>query len=882
MGTTAPGTPSTAFTRDVIGRYVCNGLDEALRSTTGDADARPFDFIVVGGGSFGPVLAARLARRDVTASHRILVLEAGPYTYPEHVQNLPPDLASGEVWGVPWNSDSPQNWNQRFPGLAYCLGGRSVFWGGWSPYFIDSELPSPPWPASVVNDLTNPVVREGTAMVSYLEHAARQIGTDETNDFVSGALHDDVLKQRLFDGLTARPADPALILTGNRGSLASADDLEAPLAVQSAGPRPGFFPFNKFNAVQLLIRAARLAQAEADQGARGDVEAVARRKRFMIVPNCHVIRLERVGRRIVRVATNQGTVDVPNTGHVFLAAGTIESTRLALRALPNANGLIGRNLMAHLRSNLTIRIPRATLTEIDPAVIKELQVSALFVKGIHRHADGTPGHFHIQITASGVGKLDSGSEAELFKKIPNIDELDRFLDLTDEYVVITLRGIGEMAGDRTSSNPQNRITLDWSAPQGPFDYGEPRALVRVEAGPRDSSDPRGDRDLRLWDAMDKASEEVALMLAKGDAAVIEYLHTPSPGRAWWEPNVPKLDWRRDTLSSTHHEGGTLWMGDNPATSVTDAWGQFHEADNLHAVGPAVLPTMGSPNPMLSGVALARRTADHLLPAPAIAAPDPGFRALFDGTAGTFHLWRLAGPGAFALIDGLIVAQPFGDHTVLYYAPQTFEDFILRLQFRVASVGDNSGVLLRFRNPNPVWQDLADPRAAGNPAWVAALTGFEVQIDDQARPAGLDKNRTGAVYDISTGQNGEPTLQNFQRAPDLVPGNWNDLEVAVAGNRYTVTLNGVQTSDFTNTDAGRGQSPTQNPASGYVGLQAHTGRIAFRNVRIKAVTAATAATAAAAERGAARGRRRAVTTEAAVEDSALINVAPPARPEGGMS
>jgi len=132
---TSPLTPSTAFTRDVIGRYVCNGLDEALQSTTGDPDARPFDLIVVGGGSFGTVLAARLARRDTTAAHRVLVLDAGPNVYTEHVQNLPPGLDSNEVWGTPWNSDSPQSWNQRFPGLAFCLGGRSVFWGGWSPYF---------------------------------------------------------------------------------------------------------------------------------------------------------------------------------------------------------------------------------------------------------------------------------------------------------------------------------------------------------------------------------------------------------------------------------------------------------------------------------------------------------------------------------------------------------------------------------------------------------------------------------------------------------------------------------------------------------------------------------------------------------------------------
>jgi hypothetical protein len=47
---------NTDFTRDVLGRYVCNGLDEPLASTDTNLDpnVRPFDMIVVGGRSFGP------------------------------------------------------------------------------------------------------------------------------------------------------------------------------------------------------------------------------------------------------------------------------------------------------------------------------------------------------------------------------------------------------------------------------------------------------------------------------------------------------------------------------------------------------------------------------------------------------------------------------------------------------------------------------------------------------------------------------------------------------------------------------------------------------------------------------------------------------------
>ena len=77
----------------------------------------------------------------------------------------------------------------------------------------------------------------------------------------------------------------------------------------------------------------------------------------------------------------------------------------------------------------------------------------------------------------GRRQLETGSEAELFKKIPNIDELDRFRDLTDQYVVITLRGIGEMTGDKIvgrSAEPRARST--GSARRRRSTMGRPRAL----------------------------------------------------------------------------------------------------------------------------------------------------------------------------------------------------------------------------------------------------------------------------------------------------------------------------------------------------------------------------------------------------------------------
>jgi len=327
----------------------------------------------------------------------------------------------------------------------------------------------------------------------------------------------------------------------------------------------------------------------------------------MVVDNCYVTRLERTGNRVtgvrVKYQGQERAVGLPDGGRVFLALGTIENTLQAQLTVPEKRGLMGRNLMAHLRSNLTFRLPHDSFDALNPdkepdpirkQLLRELQVSALFVKGIHTHRDGSKGHYHVQITASGVGELGANSEAELFKKIPNVEELDQFKDLTDKWIVITLRGIGEMVGVKELTDPASRVTL------GPDDgNGVQRAKVRLETNwandqdPRitDQTDHRRTRDNDLWNAMDAACDELALILA--DNGPIQYLSRPNDaGNAHWQADPPITDLRRDTLSSTHHESGTLWMGDQQDVSITDQVGRIWETDNLFAVGPALLPTMG--------------------------------------------------------------------------------------------------------------------------------------------------------------------------------------------------------------------------------------------------------------------------------------------------
>src|ERR1700687_4703249 len=183
------GSQPTDFALDILGRYVCNTFDEALANSDPGyraqaqlpprSDMRPFDVIIIGGGTFGGALAEDLLFRSTGRSERILVLEGGPFLLPEHQQNLPSLGIGREVWGVPWNA------NVGFDGLAYCVGGRAVWGGGWSPRLLASETTA--WPSAVLNDLNAKKLPTGDN--GYFRQSSQQIGVTATNDFIFGDLH---------------------------------------------------------------------------------------------------------------------------------------------------------------------------------------------------------------------------------------------------------------------------------------------------------------------------------------------------------------------------------------------------------------------------------------------------------------------------------------------------------------------------------------------------------------------------------------------------------------------------------------------------------------------------------------------------------------------
>jgi hypothetical protein len=178
------------------------------------------------------------------------------------------------------------------------------------------------------------------------------------------------------------------------------------------------------------------------------------------------------------------------------------------------------------------------------------------------------------------------------------------------------------------------------------------------------------------------------------------------------------------------------------------------------------------------------------------------------------------PGRFHVIDGGLESAP-GTDLGLFYTRVPFDNYILKLQWLTWRDDDNSGVFVRFPDPNS--------RNYDNTAFVAVDFGFEVQIDALARgssPPGQNVDprfrRTGAIYNIP-GQNLDDTVVARPA------GQWNDFEIRVRNNRFLVFLNNQQRTDFTNTDANRGQAVAANR---FIGLQTHTGRVLFRNIEIR--------------------------------------------------
>lgn len=133
------------------------------------------------------------------------------------------------------------------------------------------------------------------------------------------------------------------------------------------------------------------------------------------------------------------------------------------------------------------------------------------------------------------------------------------------YARITL--VGEVLPDA-----KNAVTLSDEKDE----YGMPRAVVTFSYGENDNK-----------------------LIAHGVAKANEILAAAGGQPAFVVPD-------------TAHLHGGCRMGADPRTSVVNQFGQSHDIPNLYISGASVFVTSGGANPTETVMAIAARTADHLI------------------------------------------------------------------------------------------------------------------------------------------------------------------------------------------------------------------------------------------------------------------------------
>ncbi|MFJ5882310.1 GMC oxidoreductase [Kitasatospora cineracea] len=502
-------------------------------SGTPDGPGPEPDVVIVGAGLTGCLLAVELLDQD--PSLRVLLLEAGAWAAPDHGQ------ASGhghEFHHRLYREHFARRTEIAPSGVIEAVGGGSLAWTAISPRPRPSELAD--WPEDVRSALDG----------SLLARAEQLLG-------VATAHSDGPLAAATATRLRAAAAAGRLPFADPPTGL---EGYATPIATASEG--------HAFSPVPRLNHA--LAEHGTGPAPRLDLRT-----------GCRLTGLAMAGGRVRTLRTTRGEIRLGSGTAVVLATNTVEATRQVLLALPD-HPLAGRNLLGHLQSTLTMRVP---LHSVRPDFVW----GTLLVPG-----RGTDRHLHVQARLA-HGPLAGDRVAALRRLVPGLSGPGLFAGADDRHLAVHLTAVGEIGPTRADDT--HRIVLSDTAVDS---HGTPQAEVASRQDLMD--DP-------LWEEMDDALEAVAAVLAAPGTR-----YGGAPGDPTWSAAMPaRSGWSHGgrRWEGCLHSAGTLWMSPSADFGVTDANGLVHGTDNLHVAGLALFPTAGSHNGGLTAVALTLALADHL-------------------------------------------------------------------------------------------------------------------------------------------------------------------------------------------------------------------------------------------------------------------------------
>ncbi len=263
---------------------------------------------------------------------------------------------------------------------------------------------------------------------------------------------------------------------------------------------------------------------------------------------------------------------------VLVAGYTYENTRLLLlstsvsfpNGLSNNHGQVGRHYQAHVRAGANGVIPGRKLNRFSGTASQWTAVD-----------DWDSDFFdHSSLGFTGGGTMSATMEAK------------------------------PIGAARTTPPSLPRWGSAWKAWLKQNAISVASAATQINVAPYEdifldldpvAKDPDGFPVVRVTNDL-KENERRAALFVQGKC--MDWLREAGASEVW--PVAPSSQ-----SVQTHAYGGTR-MGDDPAVDVTDRWCFSHEVPNLGVLGASNFPTSGGRNPTETVMALAWRTAEHLV------------------------------------------------------------------------------------------------------------------------------------------------------------------------------------------------------------------------------------------------------------------------------
>jgi len=185
---------------------------------------------------------------------------------------------------------------------------------------------------------------------------------------------------------------------------------------------------------------------------------------------------------------------------------------------------------------------------------------------------------------------------------------------------------------------------------------------------------------------------------------------------------------------------------------------------------------------------------------ALAQHAPQWQSLFNGK--DLSGWDEIGNESWTVVEGAIFGEGVTKEYGYLATAKKYKNFHLSLRYKCEASG-NSGVYFHTEF---------------KPGTASVTKGRQIEID---RAVG---HHTGGVYGDGKGWIVWPAIEfeTVQR-----PDDWNEMLIKVEGNRYLVTLNGIQILDYT--------YPSPEATVGVIALQLHSGgqgRMRFKDIWIR--------------------------------------------------